>query len=200
MRSAGKRSGVNWMRWKVAWMALASVVTDSVLASPGTPSMRMCWLHRSPTRSRSKSTFCPTMTFSTSVRRRWSVAPSCSTRAPICFTSTGMQFLHDQTRRMRFSGQPGRAEQPDRIFSLSLESACASFRTGTHGPLLKQAADPSHPTTDFRKTFSISQQARASHPVEQCKVRARKRAVVSALHKFCSLYFLSFSSPVPTPE
>ena len=33
--SAGSRSGVNWMREKVAWMISASVRTASVLARPG---------------------------------------------------------------------------------------------------------------------------------------------------------------------
>ena len=33
MRSAGSRSGVNWMRWKLHCRALASVVTESVFAN-----------------------------------------------------------------------------------------------------------------------------------------------------------------------
>src|SRR3982750_1335028 len=40
--SAGSRSGVNWMRWNVAWMVCERVLTSSVLASPGTPSIRQC--------------------------------------------------------------------------------------------------------------------------------------------------------------
>jgi alpha-amylase len=40
--SAGRRSGVNWMRWNVVWMVSASVRTVSVLASPGTPSSSTC--------------------------------------------------------------------------------------------------------------------------------------------------------------
>ena len=39
--SAGRRSGVNWMRENEALMISASVRTASVLASPGTPSSRM---------------------------------------------------------------------------------------------------------------------------------------------------------------
>ncbi len=38
VRSAGSRSGVNWMRWKSASRSSASVFTAVVLASPGTPS------------------------------------------------------------------------------------------------------------------------------------------------------------------
>ena len=37
-RSAGTRSGVNWMRRKLPRSAAASVLTVSVLARPGTPS------------------------------------------------------------------------------------------------------------------------------------------------------------------
>ena len=37
-RSAGTRSGVNWMRLKVPRSVCANVLTVSVLASPGTPS------------------------------------------------------------------------------------------------------------------------------------------------------------------
>ena len=37
-RSAGTRSGVNWIRLKVPRRVCASVLTVSVLASPGTPS------------------------------------------------------------------------------------------------------------------------------------------------------------------
>src|SRR6185295_17966891 len=37
-RSAGTRSGVNWMRLKVPRIVRASVLTVSVFASPGTPS------------------------------------------------------------------------------------------------------------------------------------------------------------------
>ena len=38
--SAGSMSGVNWMRWNFAWIAAASVRSDSVFASPGTPSSK----------------------------------------------------------------------------------------------------------------------------------------------------------------
>src|SRR3989344_827012 len=50
-RSAGTRSGVNWMRLKLPWMVLASVFTVSVLARPGTPSTgrsRVLDGHRKP--------------------------------------------------------------------------------------------------------------------------------------------------------
>src|SRR6185437_5692351 len=38
VRSAGSKSGVNWMRWKSASMRAASALTAVVLASPGAPS------------------------------------------------------------------------------------------------------------------------------------------------------------------
>ena len=38
--SAGSRSGVNWMRENVALSVYDSVLTVSVFASPGTPSIR----------------------------------------------------------------------------------------------------------------------------------------------------------------
>ena len=40
MMSAGIRSGVNWMRLNDRSRLRASVLTSSVLASPGTPSSR----------------------------------------------------------------------------------------------------------------------------------------------------------------
>jgi hypothetical protein len=58
--SAGSRSGVNWMRWKVVRMVSASVRTVSVLASPGTPSSSTCPPVSRPMSSRSTMYSCPT--------------------------------------------------------------------------------------------------------------------------------------------
>src|SRR5688500_13194756 len=61
-RSAGSRSGVNWMRLKSASMVSESVFTASVLASPGTPSIRRWPLQSRPISRRSMRYSCPTMT------------------------------------------------------------------------------------------------------------------------------------------
>ena len=65
-RSAGTRSGVNWIRWKLIPVAPASALTAIVLASPGTPSTRRCPPARSATNIRSSSRSCPTIVFFTS--------------------------------------------------------------------------------------------------------------------------------------
>ena len=52
-RSAGSRSGVNWILRKVASIAAANDRTASVFASPGTPSTRTWPPVRIPMRSRS---------------------------------------------------------------------------------------------------------------------------------------------------
>src|SRR6266545_1718046 len=67
MRSAGSRSGVNWMRWNCAAIEPASVRIDSVLASPGTPSSNTWPSARRPIRSRSSIARWPTITRPSSV-------------------------------------------------------------------------------------------------------------------------------------
>ena len=61
-RSEGTRSGVNWMRRNVPPRTSASVFTVSVLARPGTPSIRTCPPESSATRTRSSIRSCPTIT------------------------------------------------------------------------------------------------------------------------------------------
>src|SRR5437870_4753143 len=69
-RSAGTRSGVNWIRLKSPVIACATVFTLSVFASPGTPSTSRCPRAKSATRMRSSKWSCPTMTFLISKRSR----------------------------------------------------------------------------------------------------------------------------------
>src|SRR3989442_1082329 len=69
-RSAGTRSGVNWIRLKSPVIACATVFTLSVFASPGTPSTSRCPRARSATRIRSSRWSCPTMIFLISKRSR----------------------------------------------------------------------------------------------------------------------------------
>ena len=76
VRSAGNRSGVNWIRLNWAATILASVATVRVLASPGTPSRRMWPLHNSPIRIRSTMARWPTMTRSISRKMRSTTALS----------------------------------------------------------------------------------------------------------------------------
>src|SRR6476619_3828573 len=67
-RSAGTRSGVNWMRRNVPWMVRASVFTVSVLARPGTPSTSRCPCASIATITRSRKWSWPTTIFFTSYR------------------------------------------------------------------------------------------------------------------------------------
>ena len=53
-KSAGSKSGVNWMRLKLPRMALAKVLTVKVLANPGTPSINKCPWAKMATSMRSK--------------------------------------------------------------------------------------------------------------------------------------------------
>ena len=69
MRSAGRRSGVNWMRENEASRPRARVLTASVLARPGTPSRSRWPSARRPMVRRSIRPPWPTMTFRISVRR-----------------------------------------------------------------------------------------------------------------------------------
>ena len=62
MRSAGSRSGVNWMRRNVVATASARVRTVIVFARPGTPSISTCPSASRPTSSRSIMVRWPTMT------------------------------------------------------------------------------------------------------------------------------------------
>src|SRR5689334_9631324 len=82
MRSAGTRSGVNWMRWNSPPIAWARVLIAIVLARPGTPSTSRWPRARRATTIRSSRWSCPTMTFLTSYRSRsigsGPVRPSCS--------------------------------------------------------------------------------------------------------------------------
>src|SRR5688572_16070902 len=89
-RSAGSRSGVNWMRWKWASSVSEKVFTASVLASPGTPSSRMWPWQRTPTMSLSRSPFWPTITFCISATTLSTKRLSCRTISLIAWMSVGM--------------------------------------------------------------------------------------------------------------
>src|SRR6185295_466241 len=67
-RSAGTRSGVNWMRRNVPRMVCASVFTVRVLARPGTPSTSRWPCASVATSTRSRKWSWPTTTFFTSYR------------------------------------------------------------------------------------------------------------------------------------
>src|SRR6476620_2722796 len=70
MRSAGTRSGVNWIRLNSPPIDAARVLMAIVLARPGTPSTRRWPRASRATASRSSSTSWPTMTFLTSYSTR----------------------------------------------------------------------------------------------------------------------------------
>src|SRR6478735_5492764 len=69
-RSAGTRSGVNWIRLKVPRSVCASVLTVNVLASPGTPSTSRWPWASTATMTRSRKWSWPTTTRLTSYRTR----------------------------------------------------------------------------------------------------------------------------------
>ena len=70
---------MNWIRWNEVRIVAASVLTAVVLASPGSPSIRMCPSQSSPISIRSISSRCPTTTFSISARIRRTTTISFST-------------------------------------------------------------------------------------------------------------------------
>ena len=75
------------MRWNDACSVLAKVVTDSVLARPGTPSINT-WLLHSSARSRpSINPSWPTITRASSCRTAAKTGASASTLRPISLTS-----------------------------------------------------------------------------------------------------------------
>src|SRR4051812_46827648 len=65
IRSAGTRSGVNWIRWNSPPTVCASVLMAIVLARPGTPSTSTWPRARRATMSRSSSRSWPTSSFFT---------------------------------------------------------------------------------------------------------------------------------------
>src|SRR5918998_6377714 len=67
--SDGTRSGVNWIGANYPPTTVAKLRTASVLATPGTPSSRMCPLASRPTISCSTMCSCPTM-----IRWTWAIA------------------------------------------------------------------------------------------------------------------------------
>src|SRR5438132_1286054 len=69
-RSAGTRSGVNWIRLNSPLIDCATVFTASVFARPGTPSTKRCPRASSATTMRSSRWSWPTMTFLISKSRR----------------------------------------------------------------------------------------------------------------------------------
>src|SRR5688500_15079301 len=81
MMSAGMRSAVNSKREKDNPGASDSVLTSSVLPSPGTPSSST-WPHANiPMRTESMISRWPTITFSTSARSAWKALTNSCTRA-----------------------------------------------------------------------------------------------------------------------
>src|ERR1035437_8202266 len=89
IRSAGTRSGVNWMRLNSPPIAPASVLMAMVFASPGTPSTSRWPRARSATASRSRRWSWPSMTFFTSYRTR-SIGSDGGVSACSC---TGLRLL-----------------------------------------------------------------------------------------------------------
>src|SRR5262252_7871707 len=102
--SDGSRSGVNWMRWNFARTADASVLTAYVLASPGTPSIRM-WPFASRPTSMRWSRYCwPTMALETSAVMVWTTTLSRSMRSLIALISSVWIDISSSEARLPKSG------------------------------------------------------------------------------------------------
>src|SRR3954447_26437949 len=136
-RSAGTRSGVNWMRLNVPPRTSATVLTVSVLARPGTPSRRMWPPAGSATNTRSSIPSCPTITRLTSKRaasRAWR-ASSGSPAGRRCDCSSVTGLLSNGGSR-RSTGGP--SKQGKRSVARLVESWPMPLRLITagesHGP------------------------------------------------------------------
>jgi len=88
IRSAGSRSGVNWMRLKWQLMAFASDLTAVVLARPGTPSSKTWPSAKRPMTSFSSMLRWPITVRPTSSRIFWMKAPSRFTFSVMAWMST----------------------------------------------------------------------------------------------------------------
>src|SRR6266542_2073011 len=97
MTSAGNISGVNCRRENLTWMAAARVLTESVLANPGTPSSRTWPLANNPIMSRSTRYFWPTTTLLISLRSVGTNALACCTSALIALIPVFI-FCDDNAR------------------------------------------------------------------------------------------------------
>src|SRR5690606_39117288 len=95
IRSAGSRSGVNWMRLNWQLMALDRAFTAVVLASPGTPSSSTCPSARTPISSFSSMFFWPMTVRPTSSRMFLMKAPSRFTFSVMAWMSTLASALVD---------------------------------------------------------------------------------------------------------
>ena len=86
--SAGRRSGVNWMRANEQCELRARALMVEVFARPGRPSSRT-WPRATRQMSRrSMSDCCPTICFCTSLR----TAPRCSAASATCFFTASLMF------------------------------------------------------------------------------------------------------------
>src|SRR5882672_12540409 len=100
-RSAGTRSGVNWMRLNSPEIACATVFTASVFARPGTPSTRRWPRASSATTIRSSRWSCPTMTFliSKSSRSIWPPGRVATVMLPLLLhVSVLIEWLTERAR------------------------------------------------------------------------------------------------------
>src|SRR6185503_12720005 len=99
-KSAGKRSGVNWMRLKVALRRVARVFTARVLARPGRPSSSTCPPVSRPSRRLSIISCCPTTTLEASSKSACRL--SCSSLArPLSFL-VSLAIFNSLGSRRRF--------------------------------------------------------------------------------------------------
>src|SRR5881296_702782 len=131
MTSAGNMSGVNCNREKRTWMADARVLTESVLASPGTPSSRTWPLANNPMMSRSTRYFWPTTTLLISLSSGGTNALACCTSALIALIPVFI-FRDDNARwtilpadvfRKNQTGQPRRSRGPEGLSELHCQGA-----------------------------------------------------------------------------
>src|SRR3569623_593837 len=109
-RSAGTRSGVNWMRLKLPRMVCARVLTVSVLAKPGPPSTSRWPWARIATNTRSRKRSCPPTTRLTSYRM---LSIKAGTSVWLCSLESMILLLSEWRQAGRRSGAFDRHGEPD---------------------------------------------------------------------------------------
>ena len=182
--SDGIRSGVNWMRENFRSTTRASVWMSSVLASPGTPTIRLL----PPTKSVS-STCCstsswPTMSFFSSWRMRawpWFIR-SASAMSSGALRSTCMLAASTNPPVPRASSLPARSSCPSRRartrprVSVSCRTRCSSRRTCRPRSRGRSAPSRCPRTPSTRRGRCCSWRRPAGAWSGRCPRRCRRRS------------------------
>src|ERR1035441_10550483 len=112
MTSAGSMSGVNCKRENLTLRQFASDLTDSVFASPGTPSSNTCPLASKPMTSRSTRYVWPTITLPNALNSGRTTAPASCTASlialiPVFIGPETLLFDGQENQKMRSTKRLG---------------------------------------------------------------------------------------------